>query len=40
MPGENNKDKEAKDQLLIELIIECQQHSRQTYGIRREQRWL
>ena len=31
---------EAKDQWLVDLIIECQQQSRQTYGIRRVQRWL
>ena len=32
--------KEAKDQWLVDLIVECQQHSKQTYGIRRVQRWL
>ena len=32
--------KEAKDQWLVDLIIECQQHSKQTYGIRRVQSWL
>ena len=31
---------EAKDQWLVDLIVECQQHSKQTYGIRRVQRWL
>jgi len=32
--------KEAKDQWLVDLIVECQQHSKQTYGIRRVQRWI
>ena len=32
--------KEAKDQWLVDLIVECQAHSKQTYGIRRVQRWL
>ena len=32
--------KGAKDQWLIDLIVECQQHSKQTYGIRRVQSWL
>lgn len=32
--------KEAKDQWLVDLIVECQQHSKQTYGIRRVQNWL
>lgn len=32
--------KEAKDQWLVDLIVECQQHSNQTYGIRRVQSWL
>ena len=32
--------KEAKDQWLVDLIVECQQHSKQTYGIRRVQSWL
>ena len=31
---------ESKDQWLVDLIVECQQHSKQTYGIRRVQRWL
>ena len=32
--------KEAKDQWLVDLIVECQQHSKRNYGIRRVQRWL
>lgn len=27
--------KEAKDQWLIDLVMECQKQSKQTYGIRR-----
>jgi len=29
-----------KDKWLVDLIIECQQRSKQTYGIRRVRRWL
>ena len=36
----NRQEKAAKDQWLVDLIVECQQHSKQTYGIRRVQRWL
>ena len=36
----NRQGKEAKDQWLVDLIMECQEHSKQTYGIRRVQRWL
>ena len=32
--------KEAKDQWLVDLIVECQQHSKQTYGILRVQSWF
>ena len=32
--------KEGKDQWLAELIIECQNRCRQTYGYRRVRRWL
>ncbi len=32
--------KEAKDQWLVDLIMECQKRSRQTYGIRRVRRWI
>lgn len=32
--------KEAKDQWLIDLIIDCQQRCKQTYGCRRVRRWL
>lgn len=30
----------AKDQWLIDLIVECQQRCKQTYGCRRVKRWL
>lgn len=30
----------AKDQWLLDLILDCQQRCRQTYGCRRVQRWL
>lgn len=30
----------AKDQWLVDLIVECQQNSKQTYGCRRVRRWL
>ena len=36
----NRQEREAKDQWLVDLIAECQQYSKQTYGIRRVQRWL
>lgn len=36
----NRQGKEAKDQWLIELIMDCQQRSKQTYGCRRVRRWL
>ena len=36
----NQQDKEAKDQWLIDLIIDCQQHCKQTYGCRRVRRWI
>lgn len=32
--------KDAKDPWLVDLIAECQKHSRQTYGIRQVQSWL
>lgn len=32
--------KEAKDQWLIDLIIDCQRRCKQTYGCRRVRRWL
>ena len=32
--------KPAKDQWLIDLIIDCQQRCKQTYGCRRVRRWL
>lgn len=32
--------RETKDQWLVDLIMECQQRSRQTYGIRRVRRWI
>ena len=32
--------KEAKDQWLIDLIVQCQQLCKQTYGIRRVRRWI
>ncbi len=31
--------KSAGDQWLIDLIIDCQQRSKQTYGFRRVRRW-
>lgn len=31
--------REAKDQWLVELIVQCQQLCKQTYGIRRVRRW-
>ena len=31
---------EAKDQWLVELVIECQRLCKQTYGIRRVRRWI
>jgi putative transposase len=36
----NRQDKERKDQWLIDLITECQQHSKLTYGCRRVRRWI
>ena len=33
-------DRTPKDQWLVDLIIECQQKCKQTYGIRRVWRWL
>ena len=32
--------REAKDQWLVELIMQCQQMCKQTYGIRRVRRWI
>lgn len=32
--------REAKDQWLVDLIMECQRRSKQTYGIRRVRRWI
>lgn len=32
--------KEAKDQWLIDLVMECQKQSKQTYGIRRVRLWI
>ena len=32
--------KEAKDQWLVDLIVQCQQICNQTYGIRRVRRWI
>ena len=32
--------KPAKDQWLVDLIIDCQQRCKQTYGCRRVRRWL
>ena len=32
--------KSAKDHWLVDLIIDCQQRSKQTYGCRRVRRWL
>ena len=34
------QDRRSKDQWLVDLIVECQQKCRQTYGIRRVRRWL
>ena len=34
----NRQGKEAKDQWLVELIVECQRLCKQTYGIRRVRR--
>ena len=34
------QDRTPKDQWLVDLIIECQQKCKQTYGIRRVRRWL
>ena len=34
------QDKTPKDQWLVDLIVECQQKCKQTYGIRRVRRWL
>ena len=34
------QDKTPKDQRLVDLIVECQQKCKQTYGIRRVRRWL
>ena len=36
----NRQNKEAKDQWLVDLVMECQKQSRQTYGIRRVRRWI
>ena len=36
----NRQRREAKDQWLVDLIMECQRQSRQTYGIRRVQIWI
>ena len=32
--------KEAKDQWLVDLIVQCQELCKQTYGIRRVRRWI
>ena len=32
--------KEARDQWLVDLIIDCQQRCKQTYGCRRVRRWI
>ena len=34
------QDRTPKDQWLVDLIVECQQKCKQTYGIRRVRRWL
>ena len=34
------QEKEAKDQWLVDLIVECQRLCKQTYGIRRVRRWI
>ena len=36
----NRQTKEAKDQWLTDLIIDCQQRCKQTYGCRRVRRWI
>ena len=36
----NRQEKAPKDQWLADLITECQQRSKQTYGIRRVRRWI
>lgn len=36
----NRQKKASKDQWLIDLIVECQQKCKQTYGIRRVQLWI
>ena len=36
----NRQEKSAKDQWLVDLIVECQKRSKQTYGIRRVRRWI
>lgn len=36
----SRQNKEAKDQWLIDLIVECQKQCKQTYGIRRVRRWI
>ena len=36
----SRQQKEAKDQWLVDLMMACQQQSKQTYGIRRVQRWI
>lgn len=36
----NRQRREAKDQWLVDLIMECQRQSRQTYGVRRVQLWI
>jgi len=34
------QEKTPKDQWLVDLVAECQKHSKQTYGIRRVRRWI
>ncbi len=34
------QEKTPKDQWLIDLVVECQKRSKQTYGIRRVRRWI
>ena len=36
----NRQNKEAKDQWLVDLVMECQKQSKQTYGIRRVRLWI
>ena len=36
----NRQVKKAKDQWLTDLITDCQQRSKQTYGCRRVRRWI